>query len=74
MSSLLNIDTIKCIQSQINEKIVKKLNKSVVFIDNLFAEWFHLTCGFDQLIKLYGVVNIKEFSSFQVNIILKNLI
>jgi hypothetical protein len=64
--SSLNIDRIKTIQNQINEKFYKKLNKSVIFIDSLFSEWFHLTCGLETLIKIGGAVNIKEFSSLQV--------
>jgi hypothetical protein len=63
---MASFDRIKSIQYQINEKILKKLNKSILFLDSQFAEWFHLTCGLESLIKQYGVVNIKEFSSFQV--------
>ena len=65
--SSLNIDRIKSIPNQINEKLVKKLNKSLLFLDSQFAEWFHLTTGLETFIKQYGVLNIKEFSSFQVS-------
>ena len=59
--------TTKSIQTQINDKILKKLNKSIVFLDSQFAEWFHLTCGLETFVRQYGVVNIKEFSSYQVH-------
>lgn len=61
----LNFDHLTSIQSHLNEKLLKRLKKSVVFADNQFMEWFLLTTGIDYLIKS-GVINIKEFSSFQV--------
>jgi hypothetical protein len=65
-NNLLNFDRIKSIQSNLNEKLVKKLNKSIIFSDYQFIEWFNLTLGIDALIKQGGALNIKEFSPFQV--------
>ncbi|RNA41962.1 sec1 family domain-containing 2 [Brachionus plicatilis] len=68
MSSQINVPSIdKILQKQykLNDKILKKLNKSIVFADYQFLEWFNLTVGIDQLIKKAGVVNIKKFSSLE---------
>ena len=46
----LNLDRIKHLQNELNEKLIKKLNKSVVFADSQFLEWFHLTLGLDKLL------------------------
>lgn len=64
-ANLLEYDYITNIQSHLNEKLLKRLKKSIVFADNQFMEWFTLTVGIDYLIKS-GVNNIKEFSSFEV--------
>jgi hypothetical protein len=66
--SNLNFKNIQTFQTCLNEKVIKRLKKSIVFADNQFMEWFSLTIGVDYLIKS-GVLNIKEFSSFQVIII-----
>jgi len=71
----LNLDRIKHLQNELNEKLTKKLNKSVVFADSQFLEWFHLTLGLDKLLKSVDIHNIKKLSSFQVNYLnLKNSI
>ena len=61
----LNIDTIQNIQLQLNDRLLKRLKKAIVFADNQFMEWFTLTSGIDYLTKS-GLSNIKEFSSFEV--------
>ena len=61
----LNIDIIQNIQSQLNDRLLKKLKRAIVFADNQFMEWFSLTSGIDFLTKS-GLSNIKEFSSFEV--------
>lgn len=67
--SNLNFKNIQTFQTCLNEKVIKRLKKSIVFADNQFMEWFSLTIGIDYLIKS-GVLNIKEFSSFQVIIMI----
>jgi hypothetical protein len=62
---MLNSDQIRAIQTCVNEKILKKLNKAVVFVDTQFVEWFNLTVGLDALIRSGGAHNIKEFGPFQ---------
>lgn len=64
-ANLLEFDYLTSIQSHLNEKLLKKLKKSIVFADSQFMEWFMLTTGINYLIKS-GVNNIKEFSSFEV--------
>jgi hypothetical protein len=64
-TSLLNNEQIKSIQTCLNENLLKKLNKAVVFLDHQFVEWFNLTTGMDALIRVGGAVNLKEFSPFQ---------
>lgn len=64
-SGLLNLDQIKSIQTGLNERVLKRLNKSVVFCDYQFIEWFNLTVGVESLIRQGGALNIKEFSPFQ---------
>ncbi len=66
----LNFDRVKTIQNDLNEKILKRLNKSVIFSDNQFMEWFNLTIGIDKLIKTSGAHNLKEFSSFEVCVLI----
>ena len=44
-----------------------RLNKSLLFVDNQFLEWFNLTSGLVKLIKSGGIQNIKKFNSFQVS-------
>ena len=61
-----SLDHIRSIQSGLNEKILKKLNKSVVFADFQFVEWFNLTVGIESLIRTGGALNLKEFGPFQV--------
>ena len=64
----LNLERIKTIQNQINDKLLKLIKKSVVFADLQFTEWFHLSIGLENLIK-NGAINVKEFSSFQVGLV-----
>lgn len=61
----MNLEKIKSLQHDLNEKLLKRLNKSIVFVDSQFMEWFTLTIGIDVLIKQAGVHNIKEFSPFE---------
>lgn len=61
----VNFDSIKRIQLDLNERLLKKLNRSIVFADNQFIEWFNLTVGIDAIIRVGGAFNIKEFNSFQ---------
>lgn len=67
----LNLERIKLIQSDLNDRLLKRVNKSIIFGDNQFNEWFNLTIGIDSLIKNAGAQNIKEFSSFEVIKLLK---
>lgn len=64
--NFLSFDKILQYQYEINDKVVKKLNKSIVFADHQFLEWFNLTIGIDQLVKKAGVLNIRKFSSLEV--------
>ena len=68
MSNQTSVDLsrLKASHTEINEKLFKKLNKSVVFADTQFLEWFNLTCGVAKLFKNGGVQNVKKFNSFQV--------
>lgn len=66
MSTNTSIDKIKTVKNQLIETLLKKINKSIIFADLQFTEWLHLTCGLENLVKLGGAFNIKEFSSFQV--------
>jgi hypothetical protein len=61
-TSLLGNEQIKTIQNSLNEKILKKLNKAIVFVDRQFVEWFNLTTGLDAILRAGGALNIKEFS------------
>ena len=65
-STSLNLEHMKKIQSHLNEKLLKKLNRSILFADGQFIEWLHLTVGIDALIRQGGAFNIKQFNSFQV--------
>ena len=65
MSNLASFDAIKKIQTSLNERILKKVNRSIIFSDRQFMEWFNLTIGIDVLIKS-GAFNVKEFDSIQV--------
>ncbi len=62
-----DLNRIKLTQGDLNEKIFKRLNKSVLFVDNQFLEWFNLTSGIGKLIKSGGIQNIKKFNSFQAS-------
>ncbi len=62
----LNFEYIKKYQDELNESLFKKLNNSVLYADQQFMEWFHLTCGLDILIKKFAVTNIKEFELTKV--------
>lgn len=62
----INFDIIKKIQANLNDRLLKRLNRAIVFADSQFIEWFHLTVGIDALLRVGGAFNIKEFSSFQV--------
>ncbi len=62
-----DLNRIKLTQGDLNEKIFKRLNKSVLFVDNQFLEWFNLTSGLGKLIKSGGIQNIKKFNSFQAS-------
>lgn len=64
--NLLSFEKILQYQYEINDKLLQKLNKSIVFADYQFLEWFNLTVGIDQLIKKAGIINIKKFSSLEV--------
>ena len=66
-SALLNVESVLEIQSALNEKLLKLTNKAVVFADGQFIEWFNLTVGIDELVRSGGIVNLKEFDSFQVS-------
>jgi hypothetical protein len=61
-----DLNKLKLVQNELNEKIFKRLNKSILFVDHQFLEWFNLTSGLEKLIKSGGVQNIKKFNSFQV--------
>ena len=63
-----DLNRIKLTQGDLNEKIFKRLNKSVLFVDNQFLEWFNLTSGLGKLIKSGGIQNIKKFNSFQASL------
>ena len=60
-----NIERIKSLPNELNDRILKRLNKSIVFADSQFAEWFTLTIGLDTLVKQAGVYNVKEFSALE---------
>ena len=62
----LNFDNIKKYQDGLNEVLFKNLNNCVLYTDQQFTEWFHLTCGLDFLIRKCGVTNIKEFHATNV--------
>ena len=62
----INFSHIKTIQSELNGRLLKKLNRSIVFADGQFLEWFNVTLGIDALLRLGGAFNIREFNSFQV--------
>ena len=62
----INFDIIKKIQENLNDRLLKRLNRSIVFADSQFIEWFHLTAGIDAILRIGGAFNIKEFTSFQV--------
>ena len=62
----INFSHIKTIQSELNDKLLKKLNRSIVFADSQFLEWFHMTVGIDALLRLGGAFNVREFNPFQV--------
>lgn len=64
-NTLLDLAKIKALQNELNDRILKRLNKSVVFADGPFMEWFNLTVGIDSLISKAGVHNLKEFSSLE---------
>ncbi|CAF0750297.1 unnamed protein product [Brachionus calyciflorus] len=64
-SNTLTIEHLNKIQTELNDKILKKLNKSIVFADSQFLEWFNLSVGIDHLIKHAGALNVKDFSSFE---------
>jgi hypothetical protein len=64
--SSLSFDRIKSIQNEINERLLKRMNKSIIFSDSQFMEWFNLTIGIDKLMKQSGAHNLKDFSSFEV--------
>lgn len=64
-NSPLGIERIKCLQNELNEKLMKRLNKSIVFADAQFMEWFSLTSGVDALVKQAGAHNVKEFSALE---------
>ena len=70
MSNQTSIDLsrLKTSQNDLNEKLFKKLNKSIIFADNQFLEWFNMTCGIAKLFKSGGIQNIKKFNSFQVKL------
>lgn len=61
-----DLNKLKLVQNELNEKIFKRLNKSILFVDQQFLEWFNITSGLAKLIKSGGVQNIKKFNSFQV--------
>ena len=61
-----DLNKLKNHQSDLNEKLFKRLNKSILFVDTQFLEWFNLTSGLVKLFKSGGVQNIKKFNSFQV--------
>ena len=65
-TKILTFEDVQKYQSDLNEKLLKKFNKSLIFADNQFLEWFNLTVGIDYLIKNAGALNIKSFSSFEV--------
>lgn len=58
-------ERIKSLPSELNERILKRLNKSIVFSDAQFMEWFTLTIGVDALLKQGGAHNVKEFSALE---------
>jgi hypothetical protein len=57
---------LKKAQSQVNERCLKRMKKSIVFIDNNFTEWFNLTIGIENIIKTGNAFNLREFNSLQV--------
>ena len=67
-SDLLNLDNILEIQTKLNQRLLKLTNKAVLFADTQFIEWFNLTVGIDELVRSGGIVNLKEFDSFQVSV------
>ena len=67
--SIADLNDIKQLQIDLNERLFKLCKKAVLFADNPFMEWFTLTCGIGTLIKEGDVQNIKQFNSFQVLII-----
>ncbi len=66
LETSINFSHIKTIQSDLNNKLLKKLNRSIVFADRQFLEWFHMTIGIEALMRLGGAFNVREFNSFQV--------
>jgi len=63
----INFSHIKTIQADLNAKLLKRLNRSIVFADRQFLEWFHMTVGIDVLLRQGGAFNVREFNSFQVS-------
>jgi hypothetical protein len=62
---LLNAENVLKIQLDLNDKLLRLTKKAVVFADGQFVEWFNLTVGIDELVRSGGVINLKEFDSFQ---------
>lgn len=64
--SIADLNDIKQLQIDLNQRLFNLCKKAVLFADNPFMEWFTLTCGISTLIKECDVQNIKQFNSFQV--------
>lgn len=60
-----SLERIKSLPAELNERLLKRLNKSIVFADAQFMEWFTLTLGVDVLLKQAGAHNVKQFSAFE---------
>lgn len=58
-------DRVKSLPIELNERLLKRLNKSIVFADAQFMEWFTLTVGVDAVLSHGGAHNIKEFSALE---------
>ena len=60
--------TISMVSSEVWKEVFIDVNKAVVFIDNACAEVLHWNGGLSALTEA-GAVDVKEFSSFEVNMI-----
>lgn len=64
-ASAVSPDRVKSLPIELNERLLKRLNKSIVFADAQFMEWFTLTVGVDAVVSHGGAHNIKEFSALE---------